>query len=93
MVRRSPPSLAGGTRGPSWRSTCTRRLSLSTRARSTVAADAARPTAPRTLSLWHWPEMTPSIGCTWAIGVLLQAARARQTAAVAMACFIRAFLV
>ena len=93
MVRRSPPSLAGGTRGPSWRSTRTCRLSLSTRARATVASDAARPSAPRTLSLWHWPEITPSIGCTWATGVLLQAARAKQTAAVAMACFMEAFLV
>ncbi|PZP78307.1 MAG: hypothetical protein DI592_15590, partial [Stenotrophomonas maltophilia] len=55
--------------------------------------EAARPSAPRTMSLWHWPEITPSIGCTWAIGVLLQAARAKQTAAVAMACFMVVFLV
>jgi len=56
-----------------------------------VTAEAARPTAPRTMLVWHWPEITPSIGCTWAIGVLLQAARAKQTAAVAMACFMEAF--
>jgi NAD(P)-dependent dehydrogenase (short-subunit alcohol dehydrogenase family) len=43
-----------------------------------VASEAARPSAPRTLSLWHWPEITPSIGCTWATGVLLQAARASR---------------
>jgi hypothetical protein len=58
-----------------------------------VASEAARPTAPRTLSLWHWPEITPSIGCAWAIGVLLQAARAKQAAAVAMASFMAALLV
>jgi hypothetical protein len=45
------------------------------------------------MSLWHCPEMTPSIGCTWATGELLQAARAKQTAKVAMACFMEAFLV
>jgi hypothetical protein len=33
------------------------------------------------MSLWHWPEITPSIGCTWATGVLLQAATATVSTA------------
>ena len=46
---------------------------LSTRARSTVPGEAASPTAPRTMSVWHWPEITPSMGSTVTTWVLLQA--------------------
>src|SRR5690606_11670192 len=77
ITRRGPPAppvsgsgqvaLAG--RSPWPRTSRTSVLSLSTRARSTVVADAASPTAPRTMSVWHCPETIPSIGSmVWARG-------------------------